>query len=327
MLPEPYTSADTQRMTLGYFALSGLDLLGVVESKIPKDERQGLIDWAYAQQLSLENGGGFRPSPAASDGTSLEVGHITSAYNALQLLAILRDDLSRLDRTSLQHFIAACQHEDGSFSPGPRQSERDARFVYCAFALCDMLQCWSAIDVDSSVGFLLASRNFDGGFGQGPGQESQGGSTYCALASLALASRLDAVPNLEQTIDWLCLRQLSGSGFNGRPEKAVDTCYSFWCGASLEILAKHSLIDSESDVRWLLSAQHQLGGIAKTLDSYPDPMHAYLSHAALSLHRAHGEGEEDEIGRELREGLQPLEPRWNLSVSSAAWLRERLRKE
>jgi len=45
-----------------------------------------------------------------------------------------------------------------SFSPSIGQSENDCRFVYCAFAISDMLSDWSAIDVDAAVDFLLKSR-------------------------------------------------------------------------------------------------------------------------------------------------------------------------
>ncbi|KAK0527819.1 geranylgeranyl transferase type-1 subunit beta [Tilletia horrida] len=321
MLPEPYTSGDTQRMTLGYFCLGALDLLGVAQSKIASDERAGLVEWVYAQQIPQAQGGGFRGSSSAGSSRLSESIHITMCYNALQNLAILRDDLSRVDRASLVRFVASCQHSDGSFSPAPGQSERDARFVYCAFALCDMLGGWNAIDQEAAVRFLLQSRNYDGGFGQGPGQESQGGSTYCALASLALASRLDNLSDRERTVDWLLSRQQSGSGFNGRPEKATDTCYSFWCGASLAILGEHDRIDPEADVRWLLSAQTRMGGISKVPGDMPDVMHSYLSHAALAMH-----GPSAAAGVGLEEGqLARLEPRWNLSDESARWLREHLR--
>ncbi|KAE8204167.1 hypothetical protein CF335_g2752 [Tilletia laevis] len=327
MLPQSYTSGDTQRMTLGYFCLSGLDLLGGVQSKVPDEERKELVNWIYAQQISASAGGGFRGSPchAVSSGAQGS-SHITMCYNALQNLAILRDDLVRVERDALKHFISSCQNGDGSFSPSPGQAERDARFVYCAFALCDMLDVWSCIDVEAAVRFLLQSCNADGGFGQGPGQESQGGSTYCALASLSLSSRLDQLQDKERSVDWLLSRQQSGSGFNGRPEKATDTCYSFWCGASLEILGKHELIDSPSDVAWLLSAQTRVGGIAKTPEDMPDVMHSYLSHAALAMHLP---SMKEEAGGEgslmVLEGLQRLEPRWNLSVQSAEWLRNHIR--
>ena len=63
-----------------------------------------------------------------------------------------------------------------------------------------------------------------------------GGSTFCAVASLFLMGRLHdafAADKLEGLKRWCLLRQQTG--FNGRPNKPVDTCYSFWVGATLEV--------------------------------------------------------------------------------------------
>jgi geranylgeranyl transferase type-1 subunit beta len=38
-------------MTLAFFCLSGLDLLGALEGEIPKERRKTWIDWIYAQQI------------------------------------------------------------------------------------------------------------------------------------------------------------------------------------------------------------------------------------------------------------------------------------
>ena len=64
-----------------------------------------------------------------------------------------------------------------------------------------------------------------------------GGTTYCALATLALAppqynAQLTGASR-GQTISWLNQRQVGG--FQGRTEKVPDVCYSFWCGASLYV--------------------------------------------------------------------------------------------
>ena len=81
-------------------------------------------------------------------------------------------------------------------------------------------------------------QSYEGGIGQGPGLEAHGGSNFCALASLVLMGRLNDVfpPGshaLRRLISWCIHRQ--HSGFQGRPNKPVDTCYSFWVGASLEV--------------------------------------------------------------------------------------------
>ena len=57
-----------------------------------------------------------------------------------------------------------------------------------------------------------------------------------------LMGELGALPHaqLEGLKRWCVNRQITG--FQGRPNKPVDTCYSFWVGASLEVNdAKHKI--------------------------------------------------------------------------------------
>lgn len=63
------------------------------------------------------------------------------------------------------------------------------------------------------------------------------GSTFCAIASLNLMGCLDtclADKQKEVLRRWLVNRQIDG--FQGRPNKLQDTCYSFWVGATLQVL-------------------------------------------------------------------------------------------
>lgn len=63
-----------------------------------------------------------------------------------------------------------------------------------------------------------------------------GGWTYCAIASLRLMGRLEEALSqreLDRIRRWCIMRQQTG--FHGRPNKPVDTCYSFWVGATLEV--------------------------------------------------------------------------------------------
>lgn len=38
-------------MSIVFFCLSALDLLGALEEKVPQEERQEIADWIYTQQL------------------------------------------------------------------------------------------------------------------------------------------------------------------------------------------------------------------------------------------------------------------------------------
>lgn len=83
--------------------------------------------------------------------------------------------------------------------------------------------------------FLHCLQTYDGAFAQLPGLESHGGSTYCCVAALALCQRLGEITDRECVVQWLLNRQIPTSGFQGRPNKDADVCYSFWCGASLQV--------------------------------------------------------------------------------------------
>lgn len=48
------------------------------------------------------------------------------------------------------------------------------RFVYCAIAICHILNDFSTIDMKSVLKFIQRCVNFDGGIGQAPFLESHG---------------------------------------------------------------------------------------------------------------------------------------------------------
>ena len=75
------------------------------------------------------------------------------------------------------------------------------------------------------------------------------------------------------------------AGMNGRTNKVADTCYAFWAGASLHILAQPTLYDHSGVRKYLLEkTQHPvLGGFGKFPGDLPDLYHSYLGLAALSL--------------------------------------------
>lgn len=74
---------------------------------------------------------------------------------------------------------------------------------------------------------------------------------------------------------WCLMRQ--DGGFHGRPGKPSDTCYSFWIGATLQLLDVGSLSDPNANKAFLLRTQDALvGGFAKFDNCTSDPLHTYL---------------------------------------------------
>jgi geranylgeranyl transferase type-1 subunit beta len=73
-------------------------------------------------------------------------------------------------------------------------------------------------------------------------------------------------------------------GVNGRCNKAADTCYSWWVGASLVTLGREELISREPLRRFLLEKmQHRIGGFGKNPGSPPDVYHACFGLASLGV--------------------------------------------
>jgi prenyltransferase beta subunit len=169
--------------------------------------------------------------------------------------------------------------DDGGALPAPASfrgvasssesgGEADVRFLYAALASA-ALTGLSLADVGippaGAAAYIASCQSYEGGFGLRPGgTEAHGGSTYCAVASLALLQRAaraaaaggsdgGAAPSPWAGVDvpllarWLALRQVSAAtagddavgagGVSGRAGKDADVCYSFWIGASMAIVS------------------------------------------------------------------------------------------
>lgn len=78
------------------------------------------------------------------------------------------------------------------------------------------------------------------------------------------------------------MRQMGG--FQGRPNKDVDTCYSFWIGASLKILNAFELSNYEANRSYIMETENSTtGGFSKWPNICTDPFHTYMAICALSF--------------------------------------------
>lgn len=235
-------------------------------------------------------------------GTELyQWGHLAMTYTGIAMLVALDDDLSRLDRKTIVDGVASVQREDGSFSASIEGNEHDMRFVYCAAAICSMLNDWGKVDKKKMGDYIISSIRYDYGISQDHEMESHGGTTFCAIAALQLSGQIARLSSttIERMKRWLLFRQ--ESGFNGRPNKPVDTCYSFWIGASLKILDAFHLSSFRENRDYVLSTQDNIvGGFSKWPSSPTDPFHTYFGLCGLSF---------------LNEiGIEDIEPCLNISM-------------
>ncbi|KAJ8932951.1 hypothetical protein NQ314_014330 [Rhamnusium bicolor] len=284
------SSMETNRSVLMYFALAGLDILNEIDN-ISDERKKSIIEWIYSLQVVNEKElvSGFQGSTALNtkenegQDSPYKWAHIANTYSCLTSLIILGDDLSRVNRQAIIKSMKTLQLPNGSFKGAKDGVEDDMRFVFCAACISHILDDWSGMDVDLMVDFILKSISYDGGIGQGPDLESHCGSTFCAVASLALSKNLHKLTKaqLHALRRWLLSR--FDAGFNGRPNKPIDTCYSFWTGGALKILGAYQFIEDDKNNQFVLMTQDRYGGFSKWINSIPDPMHTYFGLAGLSL--------------------------------------------
>ena len=315
-LPSVLEEYDSIRISILFFSLSGMDLLGTLDKYKGKEQT---IDWIYSTLLVDHNAikTGFRGfsignefSPHGSIEFCLfDTGHLAMTYTAIASLLILGDDLSRLDRELIARTVGNLQTPEGSFLSCLEGGECDMRYVYCACCVCYILDDWRFVDRNKIAEFVKKSVSFDFGIGQGMGLEGHGGSTFCGLASLVLMDELDKCLGYklkERIKKWCIFRQVTG--FHGRPNKRVDTCYSFWVGGALRLLESTQFISQQDLIDYLFSTENNVtGGYSKWPEHTADPLHSYMAISGLSL-----------LGYE---GLRSVDVRLNISTEAVCRLK------
>lgn len=295
-IPAEFISCDTTRITIAYFVISSLDVLNSLDA-IDEEKKQSIIKWIYSLQVTDDEElvSGFQGSSTINTSYNKNLNslykwsHLAGTYCGLCCLVILGDDLKNVNRKAIVNSLKILQLPNGCFTGAKDGTENDMRFLFMAANVCYLLNDWSAIDISRAVDFIQKSISYDYGIAQGPELESHGGSTYCAVATLALCQKLDILNNsqLNGLRRWLLNRQFSG--FQGRPNKPIDTCYSFWVGAALKILDAFHLSNYEDNRSFVLATQNNIiGGFSKWVNTHCDPLHTYLGLAGLSLMREKG---------------------------------------
>jgi prenyltransferase beta subunit len=143
-LPNAYTGNDSNRMMLAFFTLAAMDLLGSLEAHTTPAERDGYADWIY---LCQHPDGGFRGFPGTDFGERSDEknkvwdpANVAGTYFAFSMLAILKDDFSRVKRRECLQWLCKMQRPDGSFGEtlgegGRVEGGMDPRFGYMALGI------------------------------------------------------------------------------------------------------------------------------------------------------------------------------------------------
>lgn len=115
-----------------------------------------------------------------------------------------------------------------------------------------------------------------------PNAESHAAYVFCCVGALAIAGALNKFDKGALSY-WLSRRQTVMGGFNGRPEKLPDVCYSWWVLSSLCILKKQNEVNLKNLQSYVYQCQDDKGGISDRPGNEVDVFHTFFGLASLSL--------------------------------------------
>jgi protein farnesyltransferase subunit beta len=122
--------------------------------------------------------------------------------------------------------------------------EIDIRGTYCALAIAHLCNMVTLELIDGAAEFIVRCQTFEGGIGPIPDVEAHGGYTFCGLAAMMLLQKTSLL-DIESLAQFVTFRQMQAEGgFQGRTNKLVDGCYSFWQGGAATLI---QLLYSQND--------------------------------------------------------------------------------
>lgn len=263
-----YTN-EYMKMAALYWGISALNTL----KKLDLHNKENTLKFIEECQT---NSGGFGGS----------IGHdpqMTSTHYAI-LILLQFNKLDIIDKHKLALYVKSLQNQDGSFK-ADELGETDTRFSYCAVSILKLLNLLTGeyINLTKATEYVLSCQNFDGGFGGISGAESHAAYTFCCTGFLSVTGQLNLI-NIEQTGQWLAARQTHQGGFNGRPEKLADVCYSWWVLSSMYMIGTEDFFDKDLLIKWILECQDiKDGGFSDRSGNEPDVFHTFFGLAGLSL--------------------------------------------
>ncbi|KAI9296528.1 farnesyltransferase subunit beta-like protein [Neoconidiobolus thromboides FSU 785] len=271
-----YAGLDASQPWLIFWMLQSLHLL---KHETHEKTKQRVI----ATIATMQNpDGGFGGGPG-------QISHLAATYAAVSSLMLIGNEeaYNVINKETLYKWFLTLKQDDGSFLM-TLNGEVDIRGAYCVLSVSSLLNLNDEILLKNIGQFIKRCQGFDGGLGCYPGVESHGGYTYCGLASLELLNEVDRI-NLNYLMSWCCNRQMDPEGgFQGRTNKLVDGCYSFWIGATFPILSTHAdnneLYNRDLLQAYILNAcQGPLGGLRDKPGKGVDYYHTCYVLSGLSL--------------------------------------------
>ncbi|ETL97603.1 hypothetical protein, variant 2 [Phytophthora nicotianae CJ01A1] len=211
-----------------YWILHALELLDALSEEVT-DRVIGTLKPCWND----DHDGGFGGGPK-------QLGHTATNYASCLTLALLGtpEALESVDRQKLYRFFMSRKHAATGAFTAHDGGEVDVRVTYCVISIASLYGILTDELKAGVVDYILSCQTYEGGFGGEPGNEAHGGYAFCSVAALYILNAVDQIRDLPGLLHWLANRQMPfEGGYQGRTNKLVDGCYSFWQGAVPALLA------------------------------------------------------------------------------------------
>ncbi|KAK3093005.1 hypothetical protein FSP39_009909 [Pinctada imbricata] len=319
-LSKSYECLDASRPWLCYWILHALELL---DEHVSDDLSSQVAQFLGKCQCP---DGGFAGGPG-------QAAHLAPTYAAVNALCILgtEEAYNVIHRERLYSFLKRMKSADGAFKMH-EGGEVDIRGAYCAASAARLTNIVTDELFDGTPEWITSCQTYEGGFGGCPGMEAHGGYSFCGLAALTIMGHAKLC-NLENLLRWTANRQMRfEGGFQGRTNKLVDGCYSFWQGGAFPLI--HMVLSQEHDSclsadRWmfdykalqeyiLVCCQYPGGGLIDKPGKPSDFYHTCYCLSGLSVAQHFGGGNIAHLhvlGHPDNE-LKPTHPVFNICIDA-----------
>ena len=241
------------------------------------------------KELQHEDGG-FCGSPKGQ-------AHLISTYAAVMAIVNLSipEAYEIINIPKMKNFLL--KMKNNNFDINKKPSFVDKNGIYITASVLNLINYDNLDEDDLTKGVVNNIKNcqtFEGGLGPEPFCEAHGGYSYCGIATLVLLNKLNEI-DMNSFLRWLVNRQMTKEGgFNGRTNKLVDSCYSFWQGSIFNMIYMGDnkftydmelLYDQLSLQAYIIFAcqNTKFGGLADKPQKFPDLFHTNYASAGLSL--------------------------------------------
>lgn len=279
-LPRKSASLSAGQPWLLYWITNTLELL---REPLPHESKLRVVQYLKAC---------ICPETGAFCGGPYQRPHMAPCYASMMAITILGipEAYAIIQRKGLHDFIVSMRvaGQPGLFTMHEK-GESDIRAIYCAVVCAQLAGVLDEAVTEGVADFIVRSQSFEGGLGAEPYGEAHGGFTFCGTAVMCILGQGHRL-NLGRLGEWLAGRQMTTEGgFQGRTNKLVDSCYSFWQSGTFAILG---LIDTNAPVFDNLALQAYIllacqdtrkGGLIDKPSASPDYYHTCYALGGLSI--------------------------------------------